>query len=210
MDGSRELDLDAINCCIHGEYDVTIVIVPKRGTWSCRDVYEVCELAQEYQSLADIGMVREVEGGFQFQGTRESTIRWHMNIGAFQGIYGVQNAEAMFERDGRVLPMQIRTYGISGPMAQDWRTLPTSPDFDKVCCYRYMDKMIHLRAKFCVPLRKVVDLYHVLTRLGHHVVRTEGFAVNADGGVKLRKRKVYILSAERRRIQKSLGVEARE
>jgi hypothetical protein len=87
----------------------------------------------------------------------------------------------MFVKDEKLVPLETHTYGNDGPWAQDWRTLPYSPELD-----RATSKALCAVVKSC-----------------RHVP-CEGFGGCADGSVTLAKKKVYIRKTQRCLIQKSL------
>lgn len=190
-----------VTCCMYGSHPASILIVPKRGTWSRRDVYEVCQLAQNYQEIRDIKLASCSEGGFAFPGTPESTDMWYRSV----------YSNNTYQETGECIDQDMRTYGVCGPWAQDWRTLPDHAHFDKPCEFQrrsFMQNMVEIKAKFCVPMPRVLALFDVIQRLGHHIVKTEGFIVLPEGQIVIgrSKKKTYMRAGQVKRLQKQLGV----
>jgi hypothetical protein len=176
---------ESVPCCIYGELPIYVNFIPKNGTWTLRDVYQVCEACSREPMLEDIKVLQVCGGGFGFPGTQESTALWRWSTG--------DSTEDMELED-----MEIRTHGVGSSWvnSEDWRQLPTQDNFDEPM-HVYNDKIICLRAKCNPPLGKVVAFVTVLSDLGHHIVQSCGFALEDGVPVRIgpRVKKVYINAA---------------
>lgn len=166
---------------------ISVYFLPKYGRWSKRDQYEVMNAASEDDVLHDVFPNSNVEGGFSFP--------------CPPGIY-----------DDGINANDIRTYGCMGVLPQDWRSCLDAPDVDdRVPLSPTYDYFICLRCKWGPTLEHVVRLVHILWRLGHHIVRTEGFAMpngyfNYVTRVGDNVRYSNIAASTARRLQLKLGV----
>ena len=121
------------------------------------------------------------ESGFSFPGTEATTIEWFLNTGRT-----LAQARERITAHGP-MTMDLRTHGVDSPFVPaDWRQLPDSEDFRKRL---ELDGPIALRARFGVPLRKVIDVVRIFEQKGHRIVSTEGYKTNSDGTIAVGRKK---------------------
>lgn len=164
-------------------YDgIDIAFIPREGVWRWRETYEIFQLAENVPNLSDMHTgVIACEGGFAFP------------------------------RPGELIDSQMRLYGTTSCTGTiPWRDLPSQPGFERLTWTFYQNnwsKCIHLRPKLGVPLSKVVDLYRLIVRAGHHVIFYKGFKFQEDDSAVLNggRRTMLLRMPEIRRICTSLG-----
>lgn len=187
-------------CNTYGGYPGTSIYVyflPKYGRWSLRDQYEVMDCATKNEILHDIYPNGNVEGGYSFPCPPE-------------------------RRQGNTHPhnSDIRTYGADDArhLPREWRSVLDRPDVDdRQPISKGWDgrHYICLCCKYSPTLEQVAHLVRILCACGHHIIRTEGFAMTStlfgnilDRVVKVGNavKKVYVPDGQARKLQIKLGV----
>lgn len=192
-------------CCIYNRiFSPACMIYPKNGKWTFKDMYDIlldCENDADLQGAKPLDIS---EGGFQWEGTSDSTDLWHRTT-----------YDRTRPREECRMTRQIRTYNVDckwldSNHIHNWKEeLPNHEHFTKPMNISKhpistLDvPYIYLKCKGNPSFQMYIKLLKLFMKHGHTLIKSEGFSIDLlDGKVRKCKGKRYVLVKELREMMK--------